>query len=166
MAFFGLTYVGPQNSFKHHDLFKNDYHNSLKPHFPEGMPGPLGNVIFDDDPVDEREIFEDDAAYWLLKEAMKKRPAKASYVSNKQFVEDKVSKHVRKPEEQFQKWNQPITSSMEYGWPKLGGKFGGMVVNANLAAERASARPRKTFPINSSPETRFQEQLLKANKTL
>ena len=70
----------------------------------------------------------------------------------------------RKPEEQFQKWNQPITSSMEYGWPKLGGKFGGMVVNANLAAERASARPRKTFPINSSPETRFQEQLLKANK--
>jgi len=130
----------------------------------DNLPGDYKQINFEDEKADENEVFEDSAAYWLLKAADVKRPLKASYTSNKKLVEDKVVKHIRGPSAPTQCYIKPVTTNHDYGWykPHLGGIIvadgGEMTLNAD---QQKSRRPRY-WPIRSSEETRFQQAFIKS----
>eukprot|EP01001_Neometanema_parovale_P011544 NODE_7796_length_742_cov_173.453958_g7545_i0.p1 GENE.NODE_7796_length_742_cov_173.453958_g7545_i0~~NODE_7796_length_742_cov_173.453958_g7545_i0.p1 ORF type:complete len:193 (+),score=52.17 NODE_7796_length_742_cov_173.453958_g7545_i0:71-580(+) len=165
MAFFGLTYCGPQNIFKHHDKEPNEYNTEIKNSMngADKMPDAFKETAFEKPDTDEHEIFQDDAAYFLLEQqTLKKRPAKCAYVSLQKLKEDKEIRHQKSHADPSQQWNAPITTSQELGWkkpqpqpeaPRQEGPVSGF----------AGQIGRQHFPIVSSDETRFQTVMIKMN---
>eukprot|EP00996_Jenningsia_fusiforme_P003266 NODE_4067_length_867_cov_28.515892_g3752_i0.p1 GENE.NODE_4067_length_867_cov_28.515892_g3752_i0~~NODE_4067_length_867_cov_28.515892_g3752_i0.p1 ORF type:complete len:153 (+),score=27.18 NODE_4067_length_867_cov_28.515892_g3752_i0:164-622(+) len=152
MAFFGLTYCGPQNVFQ-----KCDLERSMDGSMANGTTTLTQTVAQQEveasrKALEEAELFEDDAGYWLLKEALKKRPTRAAYVSARRMAEDKRAYKMPLTAPQSQ-WVEPLTSNHDIGWDHKTG-MGGIVKNTH------------SFPICSSEETRFQRVLLHFNHSI
>eukprot|EP01004_Peranema_trichophorum_P009792 NODE_8544_length_669_cov_40.620879_g7920_i0.p1 GENE.NODE_8544_length_669_cov_40.620879_g7920_i0~~NODE_8544_length_669_cov_40.620879_g7920_i0.p1 ORF type:complete len:177 (-),score=45.88 NODE_8544_length_669_cov_40.620879_g7920_i0:137-640(-) len=166
MAFFGLTYLGPQNNYQHHDLNPNEHNTKLRESIGfKNLPSDMQKIQFGKDAVDEEELFEDDPAYWLLKSAMKKRPAKAVYVSHRAMQEDKFAYKVKHSDPSTQ-WTKPLVSSHEFGWEKP--QYGGIVTkqadDVNPCSSLVGQLGQRRYPLRSSEVTQFQREMVKYNQ--
>mmetsp|Transcript_144689 Transcript_144689/g.204661 ORF Transcript_144689/g.204661 Transcript_144689/m.204661 type:complete len:159 (-) Transcript_144689:52-528(-) len=155
MAFFGLTYCGPQNYWKYHDKEKNDFNVPLEKSIGrDKLTKEMRDGIRFEDDEEQDYVFEDDSATTRLRKAItQKRPAKASHYSAASLREEINVKHARVRNGPRQMWHTPITTSQQVGWAAL---------QAQLDEDLKPA-PQKVYPISSSEESRYQEVMIRYN---
>eukprot|EP00759_Apiculatamorpha_spiralis_P011123 PhF_6_TR18574/c0_g1_i1/m.27131 len=151
MAFFGLTYCGPQSTFQHAEKEPNKYNTTLRKIIPpEHQTDTLKNVTAPPTAAEDPKLLYETVTPLseLKKERETRISCKAREFTSGQELRLARSKHQRTNRNPQDRFLQPVTSNMEIGWR-----------NGEVDAYAPPRAPRV-----SSEETRYQEAMVRDGK--
>eukprot|EP00760_Papus_ankaliazontas_P012782 PhM_4_TR15548/c0_g1_i1/m.49296 len=152
MAFFGLTYCGPQSTLQANEKEPNAYNTTLRKLIPEErQTSTLKKVTAPPTAAEDPKLLYETVTPLteLKKEREQKISCKAREFTSAQELRGAKTKHARTNRDPEDRFLQPVTTNMEVGW-------GARTAKDEFAPPRAAR--------TSSDETRYQEAMVRDGK--